>query len=60
MPPAAKIKDQLLEIKDLAITSGELNSRQREAITDRVKYYFSGEYGNTKTAENFGHNKPTK
>ncbi len=60
MPPAEKIKDQLLEIKELAINSHELNSRQREAITDRVKYYFSGEYGNTKTKENMSQGTPAK
>lgn len=60
MPPAEDIKDKLLSLKEMAKQSGEINSRQQEAILDRCDNYLKGEYGNTKTADHFGHGKPEK
>jgi len=60
MPPVEQIKAELLKLKQSAIDSTELNSRQTDAIVARVDNYISGVYGNTKTAENLGHEKQEK
>lgn len=60
MPPAEDIKDKLLGLKEMAKQAGEINSRQQEAILARCDNYMIGQYGNTKTADNYGHVKPTK
>lgn len=39
------VKDELLELKQAAIDSNELNNRQREAITARVDNYLNNDYG---------------
>ena len=49
MPTISKVKDKLLALKKDAEINHELNGRQREAITERIKFYLSGEYGNTKS-----------
>lgn len=50
-PEAEKIKPELLKLKQAAENHPDLNMRQKEAITDRVKYYLNGEYGKTKNPE---------
>jgi hypothetical protein len=56
-PSAEKVKGELLELKEQASISNELNIRQKEAIMDRVDNYLNGNYGNTKVDSNFGHGK---
>lgn len=50
-PPVDKIKAELDAIKQQAERSPELNSRQKDAIIDRVNHYISGVYGKTKKPE---------
>lgn len=59
-PPAEKIKKELLALKAEASTAKILELRQVSAICDRVDNYLNGTYGQTKTAENMGHDKPVK
>ncbi len=44
-PTVASVKDKLLEIKEAAKISPELNLRQKEAIIARVDNYINGTYG---------------
>jgi hypothetical protein len=59
-PPADKIKKQLIEIRDACSKAKELTIRQVSAIYSRVENYLDGSYGQTKRAENMGHDKPVK
>lgn len=60
MPPVEKIEPELLKIRQAAISSSELNSRQTDAVVARVDNYINGTYGRTKTDENLGHEKQEK
>jgi hypothetical protein len=44
-PTASKIKAELTEMKDFAITASALNGRQRDAISERCLGYLNGTYG---------------
>jgi len=59
-PALAKIKKQLDELRIVAKTRGEFTVRQSEAIIARINHYEAGTYGNTKSAEHYGHVKPEK
>ena len=53
MPKAESIKNELLELKQSAESSAELNYRQKDAIVARVNNYLKGDYGNTKKGIEF-------
>jgi hypothetical protein len=50
-PPIEKVRPELLKLKQAAELHHDLNTRQKEAITDRVRYYLDGTYGKTKKPE---------
>lgn len=52
-PKPDTIKSQLIELKESAESSIELNSRQKEAIMARINNYFDGTYGKTKQGIEF-------
>jgi len=54
-PEPETVKDQLWKLKEAAKASAHLMFHQVTAITARCDNYMNGEYGNTKTSENFGH-----
>lgn len=58
-PPIQKVKAPLKKLIDDAKINPELNYRQREAIIACCDNYLNGTYGNTKTAENLNHGKPS-
>jgi len=52
MPPISKIDEQLFKLREAASINHELNSRQKDAIIDRVDNYLKGEYGKSKISVN--------
>lgn len=56
-PKPESVSDKLIALKEQAKNTGELNTRQLEAILARCDNYLKGDYGKTKNADNYGHTK---
>lgn len=52
-PKVSEVKETILKLRELAINSKALNSRQTDAITARVDNYLNGTYGVNKKKELF-------
>jgi 2,3-bisphosphoglycerate-independent phosphoglycerate mutase len=59
-PATAKAKKELMELRAEVLSKNPLNVRQTESLTAKIDSFLAGEYGKTKTADNFGHVKPSK
>lgn len=59
-PTPAKAAKPLAELKAKVVSKNGLSIRQTEGLSARIANYMAGTYGKSKTAENFGHEKPTK
>lgn len=53
-------KEKWEALKEKAKGVNPLSARQLAGIIERCNNAINGEYGNTKTAEHFGHGKPEK
>lgn len=48
-PSIESVREDLLQLRDMAKNNNLLNFRQTEAIVARCENYLAGKYGNTKT-----------
>lgn len=56
-PTIEKAAPLLTALKNSVKNAADLTFRQVEAIAERCDYFMKGEYGNTKKAEHFEHQK---
>jgi len=52
-PPVSEVKETLTKLRDLAISSKQLNTRQTDAIVARCDNYINGLYGKNAKKENY-------
>lgn len=56
-PNSKDAKEQWEKLKETAKNDAVMTPRQKEGIADRCQNAINGEYGKTKTADNYGHGK---